>query len=135
MAFFEWKSDYSVGIKQLDEQHREIVTHLNNLYDTMKKGKGRDTLDNVLNGLVQYTKKHFSKEESLMRLYKFPGYDEHIQKHKKMAERVVQLKQKFDTGEISSPVQITNFLKEWLSKHIMGTDRAYGAFLNERGVR
>ena len=70
-----------------------------------------------------------------MKLYKYPDYDEHKQKHKKLTEHVVALKQKFDSGEISNPIQITNFLKDWLTKHIMGTDKAYGPFLNGKGVK
>ena len=135
MAFFEWKKEYSVDIKKIDDQHIELVKHLNNLYDAMKAGKGKDALETVLIGLVKYTKEHFSSEESLMKLYKFPGYAEHKQKHKKLTEHVALLKQKFDSGEISNPIQITNFLKDWLTKHIMGTDKAYGPFLNAKGVR
>ena len=51
-----------------------------------------------------------------------------------MTAHVRMLKKKFDSGEISSPIQITNFLKSWLTKHIMGTDRDYGPFLIEKGV-
>ena len=134
MAYFEWKEEYSVGIEKLDGQHKEIVTHLNSLYQALKEGKGKEALDSILNGLVQYTKKHFTTEESLLKLYKYPGYDEHKQKHQKMTEHVIKLKQQFDSGDISSPIQITNFLKDWLSKHIVGTDKAYGPFLNEKGV-
>jgi hypothetical protein len=41
--------------------------------------------------------------------------DEHKQKHIKLTEHVVKLKRKFDSGEISNPIQITNILKDWLS--------------------
>lgn len=135
MAFFEWKDDYSVGISKIDDQHKALVGYLNELYESMKAGKGKDALDAVLGKLVEYTKTHFATEESLMKLYRFPDYDEHKQKHEKMTGRVLELKQQFDSGQISNPIQITNFLKDWLSKHIMGTDKAYGPFLNSKGVR
>jgi hemerythrin len=134
MAFFDWKEEYSVGIKKIDEQHKKLVTHLNDLFEAMKAGKGKEALNSVLNGLLQYTKDHFTTEESLMKLYEFPEYAAHKQKHDKMAEHVVSLKQKVDSGEISQPIQITNFLKEWLGKHIMSTDKLYGPYLNQKGV-
>ena len=134
MAFIDWQNSFSVGIKKVDDQHKQLVAHLNNLYEAMQAGKGKKALDAVMNGLVQYTKEHFATEESLMKLYSFPGYEEHKQKHDKLAEHVLKLKQKFDTGEISSPIQITNFLKDWLTKHINGTDKTYGPFLNAKGV-
>ena len=135
MAFIEWKNAYSVGIEKIDSQHKELVGHLNDLYEALKVGKGKDALDTVLNGLVDYTKAHFSTEESLMKFYKYPGYDEHKHKHQKMTERVLQLKEKFDSGELSNPLQITTFLRDWLNKHIMETDKGYGPFLNAKGVK
>ena len=70
-----------------------------------------------------------------MKLYHYPGYLAHKDKHDKMAVHVIKLKRKFDEGEIANPIQITNFLKEWLSKHIVGTDKEYGPFLNKKGVK
>ena len=84
---------------------------------------------------MKYTKEHFATEESLMKLYQYPGYDEHKQKHQKMTERVIQLKGKYDSGELSNPIQITNFLKNWLNRHIIDTDKGYGPFLNDKGVK
>jgi len=135
MALFEWKNDYSVGIAKIDEQHMELVVFLNELYDSMKAGKGKDTLNAVLKSLMEYTRTHFTTEESLMKLYAYPDYEAHKQKHEKMTQHVLELKKQYDSGQISSPIQITNFLKDWLTKHIQGTDKSYGPFLNAKGVR
>jgi hemerythrin len=135
MAFFNWKQEYSVGIKKIDDQHKVLVENLNELYESMQAGKGRETLAEVLDGLVKYTQGHFATEESLMKLYKYPGYEEHKQKHTSMKDHVLSLKQKYDDGTISNPIQITNFLKDWLKKHIMITDKAYSPFLVQKGVK
>ncbi len=134
MAFFTWKEEYSVGIKKFDEQHKRIVGYLNELYEAMKGGKGKEALGDVLTGLLEYTRTHFLAEESLMKLYDYPGYDEHRMKHEKMAGHVTLLMEKYTSGEITSPIQITNFLKDWLGKHIMQTDKSYGPFLKSKGV-
>lgn len=135
MAFFDWKEDYGVGIKKIDEQHKQLVGFLNDLYESMKAGKGKDALNTVMSGLLEYTKEHFVTEESLMKLYDYPDYESHREKHRKMAEHVLMLKGKVDSGELTRPLQITDFLKDWLSKHIMTTDKLYGPFLNQKGVR
>lgn len=135
MAIFEWKNDYSVGISEIDEQHKALVGFLNDSYEAMKAGKGKDTLDSVLKNLVEYTQIHFATEENLMKKHRFPDYETHKEKHEKMTARVMELKHQFDSGKISSPIQITNFLKDWLSKHIMVTDKAYGPFLNAKGIK
>jgi len=134
MDFFPWKEEYSVGIKKFDDQHKSLVGFLNELYEAMNDGKGKDSLGKVLSNLVQYTKTHFTSEEALMKLYDYPEQAAHKQKHESMAGHVLRLVKKFEEGDISNPVQITNFLKEWLAKHILETDKAYGPYLREKGV-
>lgn len=134
MAFFEWKDSYQTGIAKIDGQHRKLVDYLNELYDAMKAGKGKDALDDVFQGLLDYTKTHFAAEEGLMKLYRYPDYEAHKAVHDKLAAHVQKLYQQFQAGTISSPIQITNFLKDWLGKHIQGTDQKYAPFLKTKGV-
>ena len=53
MVFFPWKDEYSVGIKKFDEQHKNLVGFLNELYEAMNNGRGKDILGKVLSNLVQ----------------------------------------------------------------------------------
>jgi hemerythrin len=135
MEFFPWSDQYSVGITSIDNQHKRLVGSLNELYSALEDGKGKEALGKTLSGLIDYTKTHFAAEEGLMKLHDFPGYREHAETHNKMASHVLKLKKGFQEGEITSPIQIANFLKEWLAKHIQETDKKYGPFLNGKGAR
>ena len=135
MALFEWKNEYSVSIQKIDDQHKRLLGYLDELFEAMKQGKGKEALSKVLNGMVAYTKEHFFAEENLMKLYNYPGFEAHKKEHEKLTAEVVRLKEQFDSGQVSSPVKISNFLKEWLMSHIIRVDKAYAPFLNEKGVR
>ena len=135
MAFFDWKDEYSVGIAQIDTQHKKLVSLLNDLYGAMKEGKGNEILDQVLKGLVDYTKTHFATEENLMKMHKFPGYEDHKKKHEAMAGHVLGLYEKLKQDKKFNTLEIANYLKDWLKNHILGTDKLYRAFLNDKGVR
>ncbi|MEW6665070.1 MAG: bacteriohemerythrin [Thermodesulfobacteriota bacterium] len=135
MEYFPWQEQYSVGIASIDNQHRKLVGYLNDLYEALNAGKGKDALGEIFSGLIGYTKTHFASEEGLMKLYGFPGYPDHRQVHDKMATHVLSLQKKFKDGQITSPIQIAGFLKDWLSKHIQETDKGYGPFLNSKGVK
>ena len=100
----------------------------------MKAGKGKDALDSVFKGLLDYTKTHFAAEEGLMKLYGYPDYAAHKDVHDKLGAHVGRLYQQFQAGTIGSPIQITNFLKDWLQKHILGTDQKYAPYLKTKGV-
>jgi len=137
MAFFEWNDQYSVGVANVDEQHKKLVGYLNDLFEALNVGKGKEILDSILDNMVEYTQYHFATEEKLMKLHGYPGYDDHKKKHDKLAEHVLDLKSQYAAGNIVkvSPIQIGIFLKDWLSKHIMGTDKLFGPFLNSKGVQ
>jgi hemerythrin len=134
MAYFEWKQEYSVGVAKLDDEHKELVRLLNSLYEAFKQGKGRDALGLIIAKLIKYTQTHFSSEESIMMLNGYPGLELHRDKHRKMAAKVQRIHQKFQRGEIRNPIEISNFLKDWLQKHIQGTDKLYGPYLNKKGI-
>lgn len=134
MAFFDWKEEYSVNIREIDRQHQRLVALLNNVYETLKKGEGIEALGGILSELVSYTKTHFTTEERLMKTHGYPGYLSHKDKHEKMTNRVLEYVRQFEAGEIRSPIEISNFLENWLKKHIIRTDMSYSTFLNDKGV-
>ena len=135
MAYLEWNDRFNTGIAKIDRQHRRLVDLLNELYAAMHAGKGRDVLGKVLMDLVGYTKTHFTAEEQLMQAHGYPGYGDHKSTHQKMAQKVADLNGQFKTGKIANPIQITNFLKGWLTKHILETDMKYAPHLLEKGVK
>ena len=93
MAFLNWSENYSVGIEKIDRQHKKLVSFLNELYEAMQSGKGKDVLGKVLADLVFYTKTHFATEEQLMAQYSFPDYQNHKDIHAKLASKVLELNQ------------------------------------------
>ena len=135
MAFFEWNDTYSVQVREIDSQHKKLVAILNDLFEAMHAGQGRDALERVLNDLARYTRIHFAFEERLMAEYGYPEFLAHKQVHAKMAEKVRDLTRQYRAGTLFNPVQVSNFLKNWLSMHIMETDKKYAAFFQSQGLQ
>ncbi len=134
MALLSWNERYSVGIREVDEQHKKLIDMINQLHDAMLSGKGREILDKIINSLVDYTKTHFSTEERLMKEYGYPGYLNHKAQHEEFIKKVAEFQRKFENGELTLSMEIMQFLKNWLSEHILGSDKKFGPFLNEKGV-
>ena len=135
MALFEWRDDYSVKVPPIDSQHRRLVDMLNELHQGMTSGTGNEHLARLLDGLVEYTANHFAYEEKLMAELGFPEAASHTAEHQKLVNDVLEFKRKFAAKEASINMQLMKFLKDWLIKHILGSDKAYGGHLVERGVR
>jgi len=134
MALMAWNPALSVKIKQFDDQHKKLVDMVNELHEAMKEGKGSVVLGKILGGLISYTASHFSDEERLMAQYSFPGLTLHKMEHEKLVKQVLDLQEKFKAGKPILTLDVMNFLKDWLVKHIQGDDKKYGEYLNTKGV-
>jgi hemerythrin len=134
MALLTWNDGYSVKVKQFDDQHKKLIDMVNELHDAMKVGKGREVLEKILAGLIQYTVTHFANEERLMKLHNYPGYEQHKKELNLLTLQVSDEQKKYREGSAVLSQSVMTFLKEWLQNHIQGTDKNYSAFLNSKGV-
>jgi len=132
MPFIEWSDKLLTGVKEADEQHKKLVSLINELYDAMKQGKGKEVIDKTLDELVRYAGYHFTTEETLMSKYGYPELQAHKKEHEAFKAKIKEFMEKKAKGEVTLTVEVMNFLKEWLVKHIMGTDKKYGPFLVEK---
>jgi hemerythrin len=133
-ALMTWNSKLDVGVAGIDQQHRKLVDILNRLNDAMHTGHGTDVLGAVLDDLVKYTANHFAFEEDLMRKHGYPAYPAHKKEHDDLVKTAVDLQTKFKSGETRLSIDVLRFLRNWLTTHIQGTDKALGAFCQEKKV-
>jgi len=134
MALLVWTNSMSVNIKEIDEQHKRLVDLINQLHDAMKSGKGQEALGKILSELADYTVYHFGTEEKLFKQYGYPEYARHKKAHDDLTKQVMEIKKSFDAGSSVVTVEVMNFLKDWLTKHILDADKKYTPYLNSKGV-
>ncbi len=135
MALITWSNMLATGVKEIDEQHKKLIDLINQLNDAMHAGKGHEALAKVLSELVSYTLYHFGTEERLMGQHHYEDSPAHKSEHHKFVATVGDFKKKFDSGSAMISVEIMNFLRDWLSNHIMKTDKKFGQALNKLGVK
>ena len=134
MALLAWKEDFSVKVRQFDDQHRKLIELVNKLHDAMKQGKGAQVLNDVLSSLAAYTQTHFSDEERVMLQNRYPGFSDHKRSHDQLVARVRDFQREVEAGNATVSLGLMNFLKDWLLQHIQGVDRKYGPYLNGKGI-
>ena len=52
MALFGWRDEYSVNIKEIDDQHKQLVAMINELHEAMLEKRAKEILGSLLNKLV-----------------------------------------------------------------------------------
>ncbi|MFO7751439.1 MAG: bacteriohemerythrin [Desulfobacteraceae bacterium] len=127
-----WGPKLVIGIEEIDNQHKELVSLINQLHKAMKLKQGSRQAGTILNRLADYTVYHFGHEEKLFETYNYPDKNQHIKTHKDLVAQVVDFKTQFEQGRASLTMDLMNFLTDWLKNHIMKTDKAYAPFLKEK---
>jgi hemerythrin len=132
-ATFEWTDEFSVGIPEIDEQHKVLFHMVNKLSDAIHHRHGSEACQSILAQLVEYTRIHFSLEESLMRMAKYHGFDDHKHLHERLISDVVALNEKMQSGKSKISFELLHFLRIWLTKHILHDDKEYATFFQREG--
>ncbi len=135
MDFFIWKDEMSVNVEEIDQQHKKLVSMINELHKAMKEGKSKVVLGDIIKGLLDYTKVHFGTEEKYFDKFGYPESEAHIKEHNDFVKKVQEFQKQFEEGKSLLSIEILNFLKDWLYHHIMGTDKKYSKFFNDRGLK
>lgn len=133
-SFIQWSDVFSVNIKLIDEQHKQLFRIINDLHSAWKENRPSEAIGNIFSGLVEYTDKHFKQEEELFDRYGYPETPSHMEAHRALVGKAVEIKDKFAKGQLKVDAEVMNFLKNWLNNHILRVDKKYSAFLNGKGV-
>ena len=130
MAFFEWQDDMSVGDVLIDSDHRALIAIINELHDMLETKINHRALADLFRELVTYTQYHFSREESVMQACHFPDFADHMREHGGFTQFIYDMRNKLArTVDKATLEEILDYLKAWLSHHILVNDAAYKPFI------
>jgi len=135
MALINWSDALSVNIKKIDDQHKRLIELVNTLHDSMKAGKGNAAIGPILSDLLKYASFHFATEEKYFQEYAYPEYLQHKKQHDELTQKTKMLNASHREGKLSITIEVMNFLKDWLSNHILVSDKKYSTFLCNKGLR
>ncbi len=127
MPFMTWTEKYSVE-PAMDVEHKTFFAIINKLYDAMSEGRGKTVLENIATELVSYTRTHFSHEEAMLMRRGYPELASHQALHRSYTARVEEMKAKLLAGNGVLAVDMLEFLRDWLSTHILSVDAKYAAW-------
>lgn len=135
MALMKWDATFSVGVEEVDEQHKKLFMLINLVFDAMKAGKGAEVLKLTIDELIDYTHTHFSYEEKYFSKFNYEHTKEHKLEHKKFIDKITDFQKEYESGTALLSTEILNFLKDWLTTHIKVIDKKYTACFNKNGLK
>jgi hemerythrin len=133
--FIEWSDALSVGVKEIDDQHKGLINMLNELNKAIQGGWGKEARKEVIDKLIEYTRVHFTTEESVMRISGYPDVEAHKKQHETLIVMVSDYVKKYEQDPNASSYDLLFFLKRWLTEHIVKTDKTLGEYLVKTGPK
>ncbi|NJK87318.1 MAG: hemerythrin family protein [Bacteroidales bacterium] len=113
-----------MGVEVIDKQHKKLFDLINILYHSFMNKTSDEKLNDVLKELLEYTKYHFEAEEKMLMEHGYPQLKEHISTHEAFVGKVIEFRHSHRKGG-SITMTVMNFLRKWLSDHILEADRDY----------
>jgi len=126
-----WTDDLTVGIDEIDSQHRSLFQQLEKLLDACVAGGEREEVLIMLDFLDQYVVTHFATEEGLQQEYGYPGYEKHRTEHAEFLRRLQRFREELSASAPSRDfvLRVNQTLIDWLTSHILTVDKAASEFL------
>ena len=134
MSFIQWSNELSVSVAVIDEQHKKLISIVNDIHDTVVAGAERTALNKIFDELISYTVYHFKTEEGFFERTGYGEKDAHRAQHNELTQKALELQASFEQGSATVSYEVLDFLHDWLMTHILGSDRKFGAFLAARGL-
>jgi hemerythrin len=136
--FIEWNDRYLVGIELIDEQHRELLSQMNNLYLSCQKKEKEDQplFKTNIHLLLRYITYHFSTEEKVLKHIKYPDLTAHSQQHTILTKRIAEGVERIEREEASAlfpeykSLEFVTHLRDALINHIAIMDKKYVSYIH-----
>lgn len=126
-----WTDAFRVGHDTIDKDHQKLFALVNRLAEAVAAGGDEAVLREVVRELLDYTVYHFGREEVLMRRYHYPQFLAHKRMHDDFVREISTVRDRLigRSGEGAVSASLLAFLRDWLTNHILKTDKEVGAYI------
>jgi hemerythrin-like metal-binding protein len=135
VSFIEWSPRYDVNVTAIDEQHRRLVEMINELYVAMVERRASEAVRQTVDQMVDYARDHFALEEAHMADHAYPEFERHRAEHARFTRKAAELQARLAGGTLVLSLEVISYLRDWLTNHIVRSDKQLGSFLNGCGVK
>jgi len=114
----------STGVVDIDNQHKELISKLNQLFEALESGAPDAEVKNMLKFLGEYTVWHFGAEENCMDKHECPAATANKQAHAAFLETFTGISQRVESEGITDALAIETQqeVANWVRNHIVKID-------------
>ena len=135
MQTMPWKERYSVGVEEIDRQHRGLLDIMNQITNSFEKKDDWQATSAIINSLIHYAYNHFATEERYMMEAEYPELSLHIGLHIGFMRKVFLMSEEYKQNGLALQKEILAYLTNWYSSHVLEVDRKYMSYIKNKGIK
>jgi hemerythrin-like metal-binding protein len=134
MKTINWRDEFSVGVEEMDAQHKKLLAMINRLIEEQHTLTDPKTVAELLTGMTDYAQEHFRAEEYLMAEYDYDRKTLQEKQHKEFIDKTVSFLSATNIGPNILSNALLDYLGSWLVGHILTEDMQYKEFFRSKGL-
>ena len=134
-----WKDSYKIGVKLIDDQHKELFKRVSDFVQIIRSSESWDDrlakVEETMNFMQEYVVTHFHDEEVYQEEIGYPDIENHKKAHAKFKEGIYEYVKLFEEEGMTEE-KIQEFggkLMTWLIMHVGKVDQKIGEYAKAKG--
>jgi hemerythrin-like metal-binding protein len=122
MNLIEWREEFSIGLPEVDHEHRELIQHINALHAQLDAGADASHVAEILGDIHTEIAAHFALEEKSMKSLGYDDYAAHKSDHELLLDDILDiLDEVHSTGDYEADA-LAERLSTWFGAHFRSHD-------------
>jgi len=129
MSLLEWNPAYSIGIPEVDAEHRAMIDEINRTHAALGERPVAAEAIARLGEIVAHISAHFALEEKNMRDRGYNAFGPHKDDHERLIDELLELTAEIDAAEAYDPAVLAAALDAWFGVHFRTHDARLQKFV------
>ena len=122
MSFLEWRTEFSVGVTSMDDEHRHMIEMINAVYEELRDHRDANSIEGFLGDVYNAVASHFALEERLMRDAAYPEYEAHKDDHENLLDQIRDMMDAVGDAPEKGLALLEERLSSWFGRHFATFD-------------
>lgn len=122
MSLIAWRDEFTIGLPDVDHEHRELIAMINALHDSLGPGADAERIVAALGEIHARIAAHFALEERDMRKLNYTALVEHKDDHERLLDDILDIMDAVETPTDYDPEALGGRLSGWFTGHFRTHD-------------
>ncbi len=122
MVLIEWREDFSIGVPEVDHEHRELIELINATHAELAEAPSNNSAAEFLGEIHARIAAHFALEEKVMREAGYDRLGPHKAAHEILLDDIREFMDTCETGQALDAEAFGVRLADWFGEHFRTED-------------